>query len=197
MSNFNKNKMKYFICLFAFKLLFFSFGCNSNPVDSETEKKYEMFLTKNIKNNFPENVSLYNLSLEDEPILSTQLIESYTWKNHMISFSDETRERIKLKEPLFERYFVVTAQNQRIYWGLFTDIASSGICQNPVILLLPRHPDKSNFIPNSFVIERAYPNYFGDVNDKDLRNNIRIYNELNRVNYSVISGQCVNLRTGI
>ena len=170
--------MKVLISLTA--ILLFSFGCNSNPVASESEKNFEIFLTKNIENNSPMNVSLDKLILEDEPILSNQLIESYVWDNHRITYSNETKEKIKLKEPLFGRYFVVIAQNHRIYWGLFTDDASSGSCQNPVIRLLPRHPDKSSFITNVFVIDRAYPEYFGNENDKDLREDLRIYNALQK-----------------
>lgn len=169
--------MKVLIPLIA--ILLFSFGCNSNPVDSEREKNFDIFLTKNIENNSPMNVSLDLLILEDEPILSNQIIESYVWDNHKITYSNETKEKIKLKESLFGRHFVVVAQNQRIYWGLFTDDASSGSCQNPVIRLLPRNPDKSSLLPDSFfIIERAYPEYFGNKNDKDLRNDSRIYNAL-------------------
>ena len=170
--------MKVLISLLA--ILLFSFGCNSNPVDSEEEMNFDIYLTKNIDNNSPMNVTLDKLILEDEPILSNQLIDSYVWDNHSITYSNEAKEKIKLKEPLFGRYFVVKAQNQRIYWGLFTDFLSSGGCQNPVIILLPRHPNKSSFITNVFVIDRAYPGYSGNENDKDLRADLRIYNALQK-----------------
>jgi hypothetical protein len=159
-------------------ILIFFFGCNSNPTDSDADNNFSIFLTKNIENNSPSNISLDKIILEDEPILSNQLIESYVWDNHKISYSNETKEKIKLKEPLFGRYFIVIAQNQRIYWDLFTDDASSTGCQNPVIRLWPRHPDKSSFVPDVFVIERAYPEYFGNDNYKDLREDLRIYNAL-------------------
>ena len=36
----------------------------------------------------------------------------------------------------------------------------------------------TSFITNEFVIDRAYPEYIGNENDKDLRTDTRIYNAL-------------------
>jgi hypothetical protein len=169
--------MKILISITAIFLLFF--GCNSNPADSSTENNFLIFLTKDIENNSPTYTSLDKLILEDEPILSTKSIESYVWSKHKITFSDEAKNIIKLKEPLFGRFFVVISSNQRIYWGLFTDGLSSMGCNNPVIMVLSRGAMKgTSLITNEFIIERAYPEYIGNENDKDLREDPRIYNAL-------------------
>lgn len=167
--------MKIFILFTVILLLLY--GCISNPKES-VDNDFSIFLTINIENNSPEKVSLDKLILEDEPFLSIQSIESYEWTNHRITFSKETKEKLKLEEPLFCRNFVVIAQRQKIYWGLFTDDVFSGSCQNPVIRLFPRNPSIDSFIPDAFVIERAYPEYFGNENDIDLRKDLRIYNAL-------------------
>lgn len=156
-------------------------GCNSNPTDSGAGNQFSIYLTKNVENNSPTKVSLDKLTLEEDPILSLSSIEFYQWSNHKIKFSTEAKEKIKLKEPLFGRFFIVTALNERIYWGLFTDGASSAGCNNPVITVWSRAVlQDTSFITNEFVIERAYPSYIGNKNDKDLREDFRIYNVLKK-----------------
>lgn len=150
-------------------------ACKSEATKSNSENDFSIYLVKEIENNFPGSVSLDRLILEDEPLLSSEMIDSYEWTKHRISFSLETKEKLKTKEPLYGRYFVVTAQKQRIYWGLFTSDVSSMSCQNPVIKVWPRHPSGESFIPDTLKIDRAYPEYFGNKNDKDLRNDDRIY----------------------
>jgi len=169
--------MKILISITAIFLLLY--GCNSNPTDSDMENNFSIFLTKDIENNSPANISLDKIVLEDEAILSIKSIESYEWSNHKITFSNEAKEKIKLKEPLFGRFFIVVALNQRIYWGLITDGASSMGCNNPVIMVWSRSVlQDTSFITNEFVIDRAYPAYIGNENDKDLREDVRIYNAL-------------------
>lgn len=169
--------MKILISLTAIFLLFS--GCNSNPTDSELENNFSIYLTKDDENNTPSKISLDKLILEDEPILSIKSIEYYEWVNHKIRFSDEAKNKIQSKEPLFGRFFIVIALNQRIYWGLFTDGASSMGCNNPVIMVWSRTVRQdTSFITNEFVIERAYPAYIGNENDKDLREDPRIYDAL-------------------
>lgn len=166
--------MKTFISFTAIFLLIY--GCNSNPTEFE-DNDFSVFLTMDIENNSPSNIQLDRVILEDESILSIESIEYYEWSNHRITFSNAIKDKIKLKEPLFGRYFIVTASNQRIYWGLFTDDASSMSCNNPVIRVWSRSALDTSFITNSFVIDRAYPEYIGYEND-DLRNDLRIYNVL-------------------
>ena len=166
--------MKIIISVTA--IFFIFFGCNSNPADSELENDFSIYLTKNVENNSPANLSLDKLVLEDEPILSIKSIESYDWSDHKIRFSDEAKKKIQSKEPLFGRFFIVIALNERIYWGLFTDGASSMGCNNPVIMVWSRTVRQdTSLITNEFMIERAYPVYIGNENDKDLREDPRIY----------------------
>ena len=107
--------MKILISVTAILLYFF--GCNSNPTNAELENDFSIYLTKVSENNSPGELSLEKLVTEDEPILSIKSIEFYEWKNHKIRFSDEAKKRIQSKEPLFGRFFIVVALNQRIYWG--------------------------------------------------------------------------------
>ncbi len=168
--------MKILFPLIALMLLFF--GCSSSPTESRVYNSFSIFLTMDIKNNSPDKTALDKIVLEKEPILSIQSITSYTWDNHLIEFSNEAKEIIKSREPLFGRFFIVIALNERIYWGLFTDDASSGVCQNPVIRVWSRSGLKNSSITNSFVIERAYPEYIGNENGADLRENFKIYTVL-------------------
>ena len=159
-------------------IIFIIVGCDSNPTDSEMENNFSIFLAKDIENNSPTKSSLDKIILEDEPLLSSESIESYEWTAHKITYSNEAKEKIKSNEPLFGRCFIVIAQNQRIYWGLFTDGASSMGCNNPVIMVWSRAVLDTSFVTNEFVIDRAYPEYIGNKNDKDLRQDVRIYNAL-------------------
>jgi hypothetical protein len=169
--------MKILISITAIFLMFF--GCKSNSTDSEPGNNFSIYLTKNVENNSPAKISLDKIILEDEPIIAEKSVEYYEWANHKLRFSNEAKEKIKLKEPLFGRYFIIIASNQRVYWGLFTDGASSMGCNNPVIMVLSRTvPKDSSFITNEFVIDRAYPAYIGNENDKDLREDQRVFNAL-------------------
>lgn len=161
--------------IFVAPLILISFPCCSDSTSSNTKNDFSIFLTKKIENNSPEFVSLDSLVLEEEPFLSIEMIDTYEWEKHMITYPNSTKEKLKAKEPLFGRYFVVIAQKQRIYWGLITDDASSMSCQNPVIRIWSRHPSVQSFIPDTLKIDRAYPQYFGNINEKDLRDDDRIY----------------------
>jgi hypothetical protein len=156
-------------------LLFSNYGCKSGPNEPTKGNDFAIYLTLDIENNVPTEVSIENLILEDEPILSLSNITTYDWSNHKINFSDEAKENIKLKEPLYSRVFIVEAKGQRIYWGLFTCGISSASCNNPVISVFSTHGMDTSFISNSFVIDRGYPEYRGNENDPDLREDHRIY----------------------
>lgn len=75
------------IFLFLIVSLLFIYGCNSNPVDSEFENRFSIYLAKSIENNSPGIKSLAELELENKPFLSAQSIESYEWINHKITYS--------------------------------------------------------------------------------------------------------------
>ena len=121
---------------------------------------------------------LKNIDLSEEPILTDRDIEEYIWSSHEISFSAVVHENIKKRGNLIHKIFVIVANGQRIYWGKFMDDLDSGVCQNPVIRIIPRHPDGRNTTPDKFIIERAYPGYSGSATDSDIRNNKKAYHAL-------------------
>lgn len=119
-----------------------------------------------------------DLILVPDPFLSIEDIISYTWENHLITYSDTVHERLKTWGNILHRIFVVIVGNERIYWGCFMDDLDSGSCQNPVIRLIPRHPDGRNTIPSSIAIERGYPEYYGLNDNPDWREDGRIHESL-------------------
>lgn len=121
---------------------------------------------------------LKEIELSPEPLLCSKEISEYKWSTHQIKFPHATHERMIERGDLLHKLFVIVAYRQRIYWGKFMDDLDSSGCQNPVIKLIPRHPDGRNTTPDTFVIERAYPGYFGSENDPDIRNNQQIYKAL-------------------
>jgi len=125
---------------------------------------------------FGQTIQLDELHLLQPPLLSLSDITCYRWNNHHISYPDSVWDRMKTWGNLLHKIFVVSMGDERIYWGLFMDMADSGGCQNPVILLMLRQPIGINTTPGIIVIERAYPSYFGS--DIDPRNDSRIYNAL-------------------
>lgn len=127
---------------------------------------------------YQNELDLNEIQLSDEPLLVAQEITKYKWSTHEILFSSSVHEKLKTRGNLLHKVFVVVAFDQKIYWGKFMDDLDSGVCQNPVIRLLWRHPDGRNTTPSSFCIERAYPDYFGSENDPDIRNNQIVYQAL-------------------
>ncbi|UCH10554.1 MAG: hypothetical protein JSU61_01270 [Fidelibacterota bacterium] len=113
-----------------------------------------------------------------QSFLSISDITSYKWSIHQITYPGSVYERLKTWGSLINRAFVVTVAGERIYWGMFKDDVDSGWCQNPVIMLYPRHPDGRNTIPPCLTIQRAYPGYSGSDDDPDLRADPRIYQVL-------------------
>jgi len=154
--------------------MIFVYGCDSNPIDPIPNEDFSIYLVKNSENNTPTQKSLNELDLEDEPILSSSSIYFYEWNMHKISYPDFAKERIKSKEPLCDRYYVVIASGQRIYWGVFTDSFSSRSCCNPSIMIWSRNVLDTSFLTNSLTISKSYvceP-------EIDLRNDPRILNAL-------------------
>lgn len=147
---------------------------NEPLVDNE----FSIYMVKDTTNNSPYEVSINNLILEEEPVISLNDIISYSWDIHQIEFSDDAKERLKLKEPLYGKYFVLSASNQRMYWGIFIfDICSSTI-NRPVINIPSTLGMSQSYLSNSFRIDRAYPVYLGNEDDPDIRENEIIYNVL-------------------
>ena len=164
------------LCLVA--LAHLAISCTSSLGPSEIKDALSMYLVDLSSESISvPNPALADLVLEPEPLLSIASITGYEWKNHRILFTSDMKEELKAKEPLFQRRFVIVANDDRIYWGMFLDALSSQGCQNPVVLLVPRKPGTSS-IPDSFVIDRAYPQYTGSPKERDLRNDVRIFEAL-------------------
>lgn len=164
------------LCVLMLSL--FAFGCKSDNVSSEVKDVFSIYLVKDSNQFFSsEKPSLDAFVLEESPLLSISSITSYHWQPHLITFPANTKEQLKKREPLINYLFVVVANDERVYWGMFTDDASSYSCQNPVIKLLPRNPTTS-CIPEGFTIERAYPAFIGDSTETDIRANVKIINAL-------------------
>jgi hypothetical protein len=125
-----------------------------------------------------ETTQLDQLTLVQPAFLSASDMTSYKWSEHHITYADSVWERLKTWGDLLHRVFVVAVGNERIYWGRFMDDGDSGSCQNPVIKLIPRHPDGRNSTPSSIRIDRGYPEYFGT--GPDPRVDPRIYQALER-----------------
>lgn len=153
----------------------FLFACGE-PTKHEEDDSFAIYIADETAS--PE-MPLDSLSLLESPFLVTSDMTAYDWSEHHITYPESVYESLKSWGNLLHRTFVVTVEKERIYWGMFMDILDSGGCQNPVIMLLPRHPDGRNTIPPSIHIERAYPDNIGSEEDPDLRADPRIYEALN------------------
>lgn len=173
---------KFFFCSLILLLTFTLFiKCHKqkNLLNSESNQLFDIYIADFVPDwNDPTGPSLNELVLIKEPFLTVADITSYQWSNHHIKFPKPVHERLKTWGNLIHRIFVVVAQGERIYSGKFMDDLDSSDCQNPVIKLLCRHPDGRNTTPESLIIDRAYPEYFGSNDDADLRADHRIYNAL-------------------
>ena len=163
-------KQNFSLCIF-FPLLW---GWNTDKAVSKNKDVFSIYLVKNSKLvDTSKTVDLKNFILEDEPLLTVDSITSYTWHSHKIAFSSRVKEGLKKREPLLYCLFVVVANEERIYWGIFKDIENPNGSKSPAIFLLP-HNTSLSCIPKIFIISRA-PNI---VNNIDVRNDKRIYNAL-------------------
>lgn len=72
--------------------------------------------------NIPSDKNINELPLMNTPIITNKEIKKYDWTNHKILLNDELPS--VLKAPV-GGYFVVMANNERIYWGSFYSIGSS------------------------------------------------------------------------
>lgn len=120
--------------------------------------------------------SLDEMELLDEPFLTTDDIASYEYHTHTIHFSETVHDRLKEWGNLNLRTFVVTVMGDPVYWGKFMCDLNSQICQNPIIKL--DMTNLGNVAPETIIIERAYPQYFGSPTDPDIRDNVRVFEAL-------------------
>jgi len=144
--------------------------------ESEYEDIFSIYISGSTYN--LEILPLANIQVIDTPFITIDKISSYNWSTHEISYSTSVWDELKQWDNLFHKIFIVVVNDERIYWGTFMDLLDSGGCQNPVIMLLPRNIDGSNTTPESLIIDRAYPGYFGSVDDSDLREDNRLYKVL-------------------
>lgn len=165
--------MKNRILLLVVFLLFFC-GWNVDNAISKSKDVFSIYLVKHSKLFYTSKIlDLNKLVLDDEPLLTVDSIINYTWHSHRIAFSSSVKEGLKKREPLLHFLFVVVANDERIYWGVFKDIDDSFVSTSPAIFLYPRNSSISS-IPDRFTISRA-PNV---TNDNDVRDDKRIYDAL-------------------
>ena len=160
---------RLYLVLLCLLLIGFS-ACQEGTTRPEGSGGFAIYI---VDENSYQEISLDKLKLSQQPFLSTSDITSYKWDDHHITYPETVYERLKTWGNLLHRFFVVTVGSERIYWGRFMDDLDSGGCQNPVIRLIPRHPDGRNTMPPSIMIDRAYPEYFGT--DPDPRADNRIH----------------------
>jgi len=95
------------------------------------------------------------LRLSESPLISGADIVSYHFADHSIRLRSEALAKIP-RPPVAGTPFVVVADGQRIYLGVFTTCASSMSFAVPSIGV-DRRVLVTNQAPDILVIERAYP----------------------------------------
>jgi hypothetical protein len=150
-------------------------GWHAEKAISKSKDVFSIYLVKNSKKifNSPKKLDVKNLVLEDAPLLTVDSITNYTWHSHRITFPFRVKEGLKKREPLLHYLFVVVANDERIYWGMFKDIDDSFVSSYPAIFLLPRNTTSMS-IPNKLIISKAQ----NLENNVDIRDDVRIYNAL-------------------
>jgi len=96
-----------------------------------------------------------HIRLSESPLISTADIVSYDFANHSIQLTPEAIARIP-RPPVKGTAFVVVANDERIYLGVFTTSLSSMSFAVPSITV-DGPPLATNSAPNTLVIEQAYP----------------------------------------
>jgi hypothetical protein len=95
------------------------------------------------------------IRLSESPLISAADIVSYDFADHSIRLRSETLAKIP-RPPVAGTPFVVVADGQRIYLGVFTTGISSMSFAVPNIMV-DRRVLVTNQAPDILVIERAYP----------------------------------------
>jgi hypothetical protein len=98
---------------------------------------------------------LSRIRLAESPLISAADIVSYDFADHSIRLRSEKLARIP-RPPVEGTPFVVVADGQGIYLGVFTTCVSSMSFAVPSIMV-NRRPLVTNQPPDVLVIERAYP----------------------------------------
>lgn len=86
-----------------------------------------------------ENGTISELTLSERPIISEADLISYNWTNHAMKVTPETQDRLPQQPDLRGTPFVVVADGERRYIGVFWTMLSSFTPQRPYIVVLPGH----------------------------------------------------------
>ncbi|MBI5687703.1 MAG: hypothetical protein HZC54_21750 [Verrucomicrobia bacterium] len=158
--------MKPLIAAIGFVLLFF--GCASaEPLvphswtnkagGTETSNSFGIYLTAEPvdKRYGYARTDFSHVRLAESPLISQADIVSYNWTEHSMRLRPEAMARIP-RPPVEGTPFVVIANGERIYMGVFMSCESSMTCAVPAITVNRRLVVESQ-PPDVLVIERAYP----------------------------------------
>jgi hypothetical protein len=147
-------------------------GWSSDKTSLNQKDIFSIYLVKNSNLTYAtKKPELKDFVLENTPLLTVDSIASYNWHSHLISFPMSIKKELSKREPLLHFLFVVVANDERIYWGMFTDPADSYFSLSPTISLLLRNHN-SSCIPDVYFIARAP---IIDQDSVDVRNDIRLY----------------------
>ena len=170
-------KSKIFLIIAAFVLTLIS--CEKEEITPEIEQEGEFafyIATLPAGQVIADSLLLENLMIEPEPLFTVDDIREYRWDDHRICLVDATAARVADRTDLYHKYFVITADGVRIYWGYFQAWIDSNACMHPVIILEAVFPAGTFRISSPFCIQR---NYFDDQclpsdDPEDPRNDPRI-----------------------
>jgi hypothetical protein len=114
-------------------------------------------------------IPIDSLTLSNEPIFSIKDIISYSWPTHEFTVTSQADSILDTMNPLqLLSPFVACVGNERIYYGCFVSMLSSYL------------PEKYPYVQNTIVgVNRQISRALID-SIPDKRNDIRIYNSLNK-----------------
>lgn len=171
------------VCIISMLILMFciclSCSNDKSAIDPEENDTFSIYVVDDAIYGNSE-VGLNTLKLSKQPLLSSSDITSYSWSKHQITYSEVVSERLIELTDLWKKGFVVIAEGEKIYWGLFQSQVDSYACQNPVIFLHPRELDMKHILPPAIFIRRSYFDGEGLEAEPDPRSDTRIYNALDK-----------------
>jgi hypothetical protein len=158
---------KYFMAMLIIIALVLTISCSNSSNPKHRSPVFAIYLVKDMKTSVAAQISIDDLTLEDEPILTENDLVSYSWKDHKLKLCKSAIKRVPKGIPLDGKPFVVVVNGDRAYLGALWARASSLIADIPVMF----------FEGDYLTIEPNYPS--GQINAKDdPRNNKQVYNAL-------------------
>jgi len=129
-------------------------SCSKNPVGSKQGSGVNIYFLNDEKLTIRDVMEkpLSNLEIHWKPWIVSDDILSYKWSSHLISLKKEMPLSIE-DTSLFEKPFVVTANEERCYLGYLNPSFSSWIAFNYSYISLPQPFDKTIYI--SYAGEKA------------------------------------------